>query len=85
VKDRTKSYVLKVVDLNMSKPDLGPLLSSAEVNLNGKQIIGPNSFKPGARNKVISIPVSLMTTNELKVKMAGASGSRMLLMVEESK
>jgi hypothetical protein len=85
VKDLTKSYVLKIVDLNLSKPDLGPLLSSVEVSLNGKQIIGPNSFKPGVRNKVISIPASLTTTNELKVKMAGAPGSRMLLMVLEAK
>jgi hypothetical protein len=82
--DTTKPYILKVVDLNMSKPDTGPLTSSATISLNGKQIIGPNDFNPGKRTKVISKPVQVQSSNKLTVKMAGAPGSKVLVTLSQS-
>jgi hypothetical protein len=84
IADSNKPYVLKVFDLNMSKPDLGPLLSSVTVTLNGAQIVGPNAFKVGVRNKVLSFPVQLKSSNQLTLKLAGAPGSKMLVTVSEA-
>lgn len=82
--DTTKSYILNVVDLNMSKPDTGPLTSSATISLNGKQIIGPSDFNPGKRTKVISKPIQVQSSNKLTVKMAGAPGSKIFVTVSQS-
>jgi hypothetical protein len=83
--DPTKTYTIQVFDLNMSKPDLGPLVSSAELYLNGMQIVGPSAFKPGSRTKKISVTTQLKSTNDLKIKLNGAPGEKVLVTVSESK
>lgn len=84
IADTSKSYFLKVYDLNMSNPDTGPLTSSATVSLNGKQIIGPSDFNPGKRTKVISRSIQIQSSNKLTVKIAGAPGSKILVTVSQS-
>jgi hypothetical protein len=83
IEDTSRNYVLKVTDLNMSKPDFGPLNSSTEITLNGVQVITSNMFKPGTRNKVISIPIQVKPSNEIMVKMAGAPGSKILVTISQ--
>jgi hypothetical protein len=54
-------------------------VTSAEVFLNGERVLSPNDF--GNRVGAIDRPVNLTSDNELAVRIAGAPGSRMVVIL----
>jgi hypothetical protein len=54
-------------------------VSAATIVLNGKEVVGPADFKRSER--VFTVPVTLLDTNDLRVELQSAPGSELTLTV----
>lgn len=70
-------YTLHIVN---GAPEGQRRVTSGQVWLNGQEIVRPNDF--GARVAFIDRPVTLGAENELMVRLAGAPGSKMLVILK---
>lgn len=71
------SYLLKIVNYDSRGRNK---VSSAEIQLNGVVVVGPERFNQQVRE--ISVPVKLDKSNVLGVELRGAPGGQITLTVE---